>query len=102
MMALLAPQVVWGYVGSEKGIPRSSESFPGAATRSPMWAGAGSGLSFLWAQHVGDLFPLLQAGWLPSCTQQLGLWASPSPSGLLQKAAAGQRLPTDLHNCTVP
>lgn len=68
MMALLAQQVVWGYVALEKGIPRSSKSFLGAATRSPVYGiglvlvrvfcGPGAG--------GGDLFSLLQARWLPS------------------------------------
>lgn len=63
-----------------------------------VWGGAW----LLWAQSLeGFISPFV--GWvLPPGTQLLGLWASPSPTGLLWKTAIGQRLPTDLHNCTVP
>lgn len=88
-----------GYVALEKGIPRSSKSFLGAATSSPVY---GIGLVlvrvFCGPGAGGIYFPFCRL----DGSLQLGLWASPSPSGLLQKAAAGQRLPTDLHNCTVP
>lgn len=105
MMALLAQQVVWGYVVLEKGIPTSSESFLRAVAGSPLWGGAGSGQFSVGPAHEGFISPfaawmapfLFPAAWAPCL-----LWASPSPSGLLQKATAGQRLPTDLHNCTVP
>lgn len=112
MMALLAQQQVVGHMYWKKAsqvvniIPQSSYQlscvWDGAWlwSESPLWGGGLSGTSL--GLGCGGIFPFLQAGWL-LCIWQLELWASPFPSRLpLQKAVVGQRLPTDLHNCTVP
>lgn len=75
------------------------EAFLKAATSSRVWDGA-----WVWSEPSVPSRRVIPPfkGWVASClTQQVGLWVFPSPSGLLQKAAAGQRLPSDLHNCTV-
>ena len=75
MMALLAWQQLWGYsVFLEKGTPRSSES----ALLSVQWDLA-LFRALCGPRRVEGLFPLSWAGWLPSCTQLLGLWAPPPP-----------------------
>lgn len=109
MTVLLAEQQVVRGKFFERKHPGFSESCrkiavssPGPG-ESPLWGGGlpeiglGHGAGVCWA------FCWLGVSHGSPWIQQLGFWASPSPSRLpLQKAVVGQRLPTDLHNCTVP